>query len=75
MVSIAKRESNYRSTTRTKRSTAYGLYGFLNSTWRGVGVKKTACPYCQTEAAIAYIKRRYGSTDRALAFWRKHHWY
>lgn len=75
MVEIAHKESTFRPTTRNKRSTAYGLYGFLNSTWKGTGVKKTDCPNCQTEAAMRYIKARYGTPEKALAFHRKHGWY
>ena len=75
MVDIARRESNYKPTTRNKRSSAYGLFGFLNSTWKGTGIQKTNCPYCQTEAAMRYIKRRYGTIEKAYDFWLKHRWY
>lgn len=75
MVGIARRESNYKPTTRNRKSSAYGLFGFLNSTWKGTGVVKTTCPHCQTEAAMRYIKRRYGTIEKAYAFWLKHKWY
>lgn len=75
MVEIARRESNYKPTTRNTRSSAYGLFGFLNSTWKGTGVAKTNCPYCQTEAAMRYIKRRYGTVEKAMAFHRRNGYY
>ena len=72
---IAKKESTYRVNERDPRSTAYGLYGFLNSTWRGTGIPKSDCPTCQTQAALKYVEKRYGSPEKALVFHRKHGWY
>lgn len=72
---IAYRESSYNVSSRSQSSTAYGLWGFLNSTWKNVGFRKTNCPYCQTRAALRYIKRRYKSIDKAWNHHLKHHWY
>lgn len=74
-VRLAKKESTYRPTAQNPRTSAYGLFGFLNSTWKSVGMKKTDCPYCQVEAAGRYIKRRYGSISAALAHHNKKGWY
>lgn len=75
VVDIAYRESTLRPTARNSRSSAYGLYGFLDSTWRGTGVQKTKCPYCQTRAAIKYMRGRYKTPVRALRFHRSRGYY
>lgn len=72
---IAKKESTYKVNERDPRSTAYGLYGFLNSTWKDTGIPKSDCPTCQTIAALKYVEKRYGSPEKALAFHRRHGWY
>jgi hypothetical protein len=56
-------------------STAYGLFGFLNSTWGPTGVAKTSDPAGQTVAAVRYIAARYGTPCQALAFHRSRGWY
>lgn len=75
MYRIAYKESSWRSTLRNKRSTAYGLFQFLNQTWKDVGIPKTNCPYCQAEGAILYIKQRYKTPTRALQFHNSRGWY
>lgn len=75
MYRLAYKESSWRSTLRNKRSTAYGLFQFLNQTWKDVGIPKTNCPYCQAEGAILYIKQRYKTPTRALQFHNSRGWY
>lgn len=72
---IVYKESRFNRHERTSRSTSYGLYGFLNSTWSGIRMQKSSDPVKQTIAALRYIKRRYKWPSRALAFHKKHNWY
>lgn len=60
---------------RNRRSTAYGLGQFLDSTWKGTGVKKTDNGIKQIAAMIIYCNKRYGSAAKALIFWRRNKWY
>lgn len=74
LIKIAYKESSYRPTAKSiQGSTAFGLYGFLNATWKlprikALGIKKTTCVWCQTEAALVYIKPRYGNPSKALRY-------
>ena len=68
MRKLCWKESRFMSKEEHRRSTAYGLYQFLDSTWRGTGIKKTSCPLMQTIAAVRYIKNRYKTPKKALAF-------
>lgn len=58
-----------------RTSSAYGLGQFLNSTWKSVGIKKTACSVCQVEAMIYYCRYRYVSVRGALSHWERRRWY
>lgn len=66
MVTISRLESEHRPKIKNKRSSAYGLFQFLDSTWKGTGIAKTDIPFFQTLAAYRYMKRRYGSPVKAL---------
>jgi hypothetical protein len=72
---LGMKESGWRNTAQNPTSTAYGIGQFLNSTWKGVGIAKTSDPATQVEAMARYIKNRYGSPSRALAFHLKNNWY
>lgn len=72
---LGMKESGWRNTAQNPTSTAYGIGQFLNSTWAGVGIGKTSDPALQVEAMARYIKNRYGSPSRALAFHLSHNWY
>jgi hypothetical protein len=72
---LGMKESGWRNTAQNPTSTAYGIGQFLNSTWKGVGMAKTSDPALQVEAMARYIKNRYGSPSRALAFHISHNWY
>lgn len=63
------------TTQRNPRSTAYGLAQFLNSTWKGTGIKKTKDPIMQIRAMYRYVRNRYGSAAKALSFHRRKGWY
>lgn len=49
-----------------KRSTAYGLGQFLNSTWKITGIAKTDCGTCQSEAMVIYCNKVHGGLRKAL---------
>lgn len=56
-------------------SSAYGLFGFLNSTWSTVGCVKTQDQYEQVRCGIKYIEQRYGTPNKAWQFHRANNWY
>lgn len=68
MTRICWRESRYNPQLQNPRSTAFGLYQFLDSTWKYYGIQKTTDPLMQTIAAVRYIEDRYGTPRKALAF-------
>ena len=72
---IVQRESNWNPRAKNPRSSAYGLFQFLNGTWKGVGTKKTSDPAGQIAAGLKYIGQRYKSPLGAKAFWQKNRWY
>lgn len=75
MLKISFKESSFKTTTTNKRSSAYGLFGFLNRTWENTGIRKTSCPKCQTEAALIYIRNRYTAPSRAYRFHTRRGYY
>lgn len=72
---LGMKESGWRHTAQNPTSTAYGIGQFLNSTWAGVGHTKTSDPRTQVLAMAKYIRNRYGSPSKALAFHLKNNWY
>lgn len=72
---LGMKESGWNNNAQNPTSTAYGIGQFLNSTWGGYGIPKTSNPALQVEAMARYIKARYGSPSRALAFHNAHNWY
>jgi LysM repeat protein len=72
---LLQHESGLNPRAKNPSSTAYGLFQFLDSTWKTVGATKTSDPQKQFEAGYKYIKQRYGTPENAWAFWQKHHWY
>lgn len=74
---LVMHESGFKNTAQNPTSTAFGLFQFLNSTWKGYGVSKTSDPKGQTKAGLAYIADRYGNPANAWAKWqaRSPHWY
>lgn len=72
---LGMKESGWNNNAQNPTSTAYGIGQFLNSTWGGYGIPKTSDPALQVEAMARYIKARYGSPSRALAFHLSHNWY
>jgi hypothetical protein len=72
---LVQRESSWRPDADNPRSTAYGLFQFLNGTWAGTGVERTNDPYRQIDAGLIYVQNRYGSPSAALAFHDRNNWY
>ena len=72
---IIGKESSWRPTAQNPKSTAYGLFQFLNSTWAGTGISKTSDPRLQAVAGMRYIANRYGDPIKAQQFWRANGWY
>ena len=56
----------------TKKSSAHGLCGFLNATWKG---EKTDDPYVQIDECLVYIKERYGDPHKAYHFHKMKNWF
>lgn len=72
---IRNKESSGNPTAQNPRSSAYGLYGFLDSTWATVGCKKTSDPAEQERCAILYMEQRYGGVEGAYYFHLQNNWY
>lgn len=68
-------ESGWDPNAKNRHSTAYGIGQLLDRTWAGTGIQKTSDPYRQIDAALVYIRNRYGSPSAALAFHRRKGFY
>jgi hypothetical protein len=71
---IVNKESSWNPTAQNPSSTAFGLFQFLNGTWKGYG-PKTSDPQLQLQYGMQYIADRYGTPARAMAFHKGHNWY
>jgi hypothetical protein len=71
---LVAHESSWNPNAQNPTSSAYGLFQFLDGTWGPYG-KKTSDPKLQAQYGLEYIKGRYGSPEKAKAFWEGHHWY
>jgi hypothetical protein len=71
---LVAHESSWNPNAQNPTSSAYGLFQFLDGTWAPYG-KKTSDPKLQAQYGLEYIKSRYGSPEKAKAFWEGHHWY
>ncbi len=72
---LIMKESGCRPTAQNPSSTAYGIGQFLNTTWAGVGCKKSSDPVYQIQCMQKYVKARYGSWAGAKSFWVRNHHY
>jgi len=72
---IKHKESSGNPNAQNPTSSAYGLYGFLNSTWVSVGCIKTSDPVEQERCALLYIEQRYGSIAEAYNFHLRNNYY
>jgi soluble lytic murein transglycosylase-like protein len=75
---IVKRESSFNPKAKNPNSSAYGYGQFLTATRQNYE-KKTGLSYDdpvnQLVMMMNYVKDRYGTPQKALAFWDKNHWY
>lgn len=72
---LVMKESGYNNTAQNPRSTAYGMFQFLNGTWKGYGIEKTSDPESQAIAGMRYIQARYGTPEKAKQFHLANGWY
>lgn len=74
---IISHESGGSTTAKNPSSTAFGLGQLLIANRRHyLGANaNTTDPNLQLKAFRGYVHDRYGTADRAAAFWRSHHWY
>jgi Transglycosylase SLT domain len=69
------KESGWNPNAQNPTSSAYGIAQFLDSTWAGTGIAKTADGYRQIDAGLIYINNRYGSPCAAWAHSQANNWY
>lgn len=77
LAELLRHESGFEFEAQNPTSTAYGLFQFLNTTWRSVHCeysKRRSHAY-QAFCGLLYVKERYHTPARAWRFWRAHHWY
>lgn len=72
---LINKESSWNPNAQNPTSSAYGLFQFLNSTWSGVGGRKTSDPALQAQYGLKYIQQRYGDPEKAWGFHKKNNWY
>lgn len=77
---IIEKESSWRPNAQNPHSTAFGLGQLIIANRRAYGKKfgydpATTDPLQQLHMMREYIKDRYGTTEKAAAFKRKHGWY
>ena len=73
LVALVRHESNFKPDAKNPNSTAYGLFQFIQSTWKHFLTEvpyPTPDPYWQAVGGFRYIKKRYGDPSRAWAFWQ-----
>lgn len=71
------RESSFNPQAANPKSTAKGLFQFLDGTRKDYGGSSVNWndPLQQTVAGIKYVVDRYGTPEKALEFWDKNKWY
>lgn len=74
---LVARESSFNPSAKNPKSSAAGLFQFLDGTRKKYGGSKVDWddPYQQALAGLKYIKDRYKTPEKALQFWDKNKWY
>lgn len=73
LIQLVGHESSWKPTAKNPRSSAFGLFQFIRDTWNHI---LPEVPYGTTDVTwqavggFRYIKARYGTPDRAWAFWQ-----
>lgn len=62
-------ESGYNPSAQNPKSTAFGMFQFLDTTWASYGCKKTEELDTQIECGLKYIEGRYGNPTNAYKHW------
>jgi SLT domain-containing protein len=77
VLELVARESSFNSNAKNPKSSAAGLFQFLDGTRKNYGGNSIdwSDPYQQALAGLKYIKDRYGTPEKALSFWDKNKWY
>jgi len=65
---LVEGESSWNNHAQNRRSTAYGIFQFLNSTWRMTDYSKSSDAEVQIRAGFQYIKKVYLTPCRAWNF-------
>lgn len=68
-------ESGFNINAQNPKSTAFGIFQFLDTTWASYGCQKTSDPDEQIRCGVAYISARYQNPINAYNFKLKHGWY
>ena len=72
---LVKLESHWNAKAKNPTSTAYGIFQFLNQTWKDYNFIKTSNPIIQITEGLHYIHVRYGDSCNALRFHLVHGYY
>ncbi|ANY67319.1 hypothetical protein BBD42_13170 [Paenibacillus sp. BIHB 4019] len=76
---MVARESSFNPKAANPKSTAKGLFQFLDGTRAdkayNQGITDWSDPYQQAVAGLRYVKSKYGTPEAALQFWDKNKWY
>lgn len=74
---IVAQESDGRVGVQNSRSSARGLFQLTRANWHynPQGQDSFGNAVDEARGGIRYIKARYGTVDKAMAFWRRHHSY
>ena len=74
---IIQHESGGSTTAKNPHSSAFGLGQLLIANRRHYlgSHANTTDPGLQLRAFRSYVHDRYGNANRAMAFWKSHHWY
>jgi SLT domain-containing protein len=74
---LVARESSFNSQAANPKSSAKGLFQFLDATRSNYGGSKVNWndPYQQAVAGLKYVRDRYSDPVKALQFWDKNNWY
>ena len=72
---IIQKESSWNPNAQNPKSTAYGLFQWLDSTRQNYNCPKTADVKIQTRCGIRYIQARYKTPLEAQKFHQRKGWY
>jgi spore coat assembly protein SafA len=73
LIQLVRHESGFRPDAKNPTSSAFGMFQFLDSTWSSYLREVpygSQDPYWQAVGGFRYIQQRYGTPERAWAFWQ-----